>query len=246
MLKFGVGLMLFMVSGLIIATSAMSGKSASRQQAAMTPTPSPTPQMGRDWILLNNVPPGSSQIVYGREIYRLVCSACHGDKGQGLTTEWRMTWAPQDQNCWRSKCHGFNHPSDGFFLPYSPPVTNLARSRRFPTALDLQIYIQQSMPWQDPGSMLDERAWQVTAYVLTLNNIDAGSMLTAESAARIRLAPESADSPLKLASTPSSEATPPANVMSSPANVALPIVAALLIAIAVLAGGIFLRRKPNR
>ena len=185
-------LLLCLAAALVIATFTVSGTPMLQAQTSATATPAPQLRVGgSDWILLDNVPPGSPQIEYGREIYRLACSACHGYEGQGLTTEWRMTWAPADQNCWQSKCHGLNHPSDGFFLPYSPPITNLTRSNRFPTALELQDYIWKTMPWQDPASMLDERAWQVTAYVLKLNDIDAGPVLNAETALKIRLVPES-------------------------------------------------------
>jgi hypothetical protein len=192
-LKFVVALMLSLAAVLVMAAFAVSGRRVSLAQTALTPTPAVPPKVGSgsDWILLDNVPPGSPQIEYGREIYRLACSACHGYEGQGLTTEWRMTWAPADQDCWQSKCHGLNHPPDGFFLPYSPPVTNLIRNGRFPTAFELQGYIRHYMPWEDPASLLDERAWQVTAYVLKLNNIDAGSVLNAETALKIRLVPDS-------------------------------------------------------
>jgi len=125
-------LLLCLAAALVIATFTVSGTPMLQAQTSATATPAPQLRVGgSDWILLDNVPPGSPQIEYGREIYRLACSACHGYEGQGLTTEWRMTWAPADQNCWQSKCHGLNHPSDGFFLPYSPPITNLARGGRF-------------------------------------------------------------------------------------------------------------------
>ncbi len=174
--RFIVALNLSLPVALVMAACAVSGGPVLPAQTTVTPTPALPPQVGggSDWVLLDNVPPGLPQIEYGREIYRLACSACHAYNGQGLTTEWRMTWAPKDQNCWQSKCHGLNHPPDGFFLPYSPPVTNLIRNGRFLTALELQSYIRETMPWEDPASLLDERAWQVTAYVLKLNNIDAG------------------------------------------------------------------------
>ncbi len=240
-------LVLSLLGMLVIASFVVRGERVSQAQTAMTPTPSPAPRVSssRDWILLDTVPPGSSQIAYGREIYRLVCSACHGDKGQGLTPEWRMTWAPQDQNCWQSKCHGLNHPPDGFFLPYSPPITNLSHSRRYLTALELQGYIRQYMPWQDPGSLLDERAWQVTAYVLKLNDIDAGPMLTAETAARIRLAPESASVPLEATSPSSGEATTQDNVTSPTSNIMLVLISATCAMIFLLAGGVSLWRKAK-
>jgi mono/diheme cytochrome c family protein len=243
-LKLIVGLA-FSLPGVLIVLGTEIGEPVSPAQTTVTPTPTLRPKMGggSDWILLDRVPPGSPQIEYGREIYRLACSACHGDKGQGLTTEWRMTWAPNDRNCWQSKCHGVNHPPDGFFLPYSPPVTKIAHSNRFPTALELQVYFQQTMPWEDPGSLLDERAWQVTAYVLKLNNINVGPVLNAETAAAIRLAPAPATPtpvPMVAAVSSGEESAPEAAEPAAPA-IAPFFVAALL----VIAGGVFLRRKAR-
>lgn len=247
-LKFIAALMLTSAAGLVVAIFAASGEPISLAQMASTPTPGSPPKMDGpdDWILLDNVPPGSPQIEYGREIYRLVCSACHGDQGQGLTTEWRMTWAPADRNCWQSKCHALNHPSDGFFLPYSPPIENLARNGRFPTALELEIYVRQYMPWHDPGSLRDERAWQVASYVLKLNGIDAGPELNVETAAKIRLAPERTAAVPEAAAVSSGEESAQAAV-ESPASRTTPLlIAAACTVILVLVGGVFLRRKVRR
>src|SRR5512146_1226620 len=81
---------------------------------AAPPTPSPmptappaatrTPVSTHQWILVD-LPPEATQVQYGAEVYRLVCQDCHGNRGQGLTGEWRATWAPRDQNCWQAKCH---------------------------------------------------------------------------------------------------------------------------------------------
>lgn len=97
-LKLIVALMLSLAAALVMAAFTVSGRPVSPAQTSVTPTADLPPKMGSgsDWILLDNVPPGSPQMEYGREIYRLACSACHGDKGQGLTTEWRMAWAPED------------------------------------------------------------------------------------------------------------------------------------------------------
>lgn len=244
-LKLVVALMLSPAAALLVAAFAVSGGPVSLAQMAVTPTPALPPKMGggTDWILLDNVPPGSPQIEYGREIYRLACSACHGYEGQGLTTEWRMTWAPEDQNCWQSKCHGPNHPPDGFFLPYSPPITNLARGSRFPTALELQDYIRKYMPWQDPGSMLDERAWQVTAYVLKLNKVDAGPALSAETAAKIRLAPETVVSSPNTGVISSSEDAVQGSAQSPLRDSAALLVAVVVAATLLSIGALFVWRR---
>jgi mono/diheme cytochrome c family protein len=196
LLKALMGVSLLALAGLVVAMFAASGEPVTAQTMSTTPTPVPTRRTpgnigaGDDWIILN-LPPDAAQIDYGHEIYRLVCSACHGDIGQGLTPEWRSTWAPEDQNCWQSKCHAVNHPPEGFTMPVAPAINNLTQRSTFPTALQLKAYIHAAMPWYKPGGLTDERAWQVTAYVLKLNSVDAGLALDAETAAKIRLAPES-------------------------------------------------------
>lgn len=148
-------------------------------------------RMEKDKIgVILDLPAGSSQLEIGKEVYRLVCSACHAYDGSGLTDAWRATWNPKDQNCWQSKCHGDNHPDDGFYLPKSPAIVGSFFPYLFPTALELNQYISQKMPWHDPGVLPADQAWAVTAYTMTLNGYDPGENLTAENAANIKMEPK--------------------------------------------------------
>jgi len=145
---------------------------------AMTPTED-------SWIIVD-LPEDSTQLEYGAEVYRLVCKACHGDKGQGLTDDWRAQWQPKDQNCWQSKCHALNHPPDGFYMPQVPAVLGQP-IKGFGTALSLYTYTHNFMPWHDRGSMTERESWSVTAYLLKINGIDPPPELNAENAADIDL-----------------------------------------------------------
>jgi mono/diheme cytochrome c family protein len=108
-----------------------------------------------------------TQADQGAVYYWLVCIPCHGDKGQGLTDEWREVFGPEEQNCWQAECHGKRHPDNGFELPHAvPPVLGAAALGRFTTAEELQHVIATSMPWYRPSMMTDEERWQVTAYLL--------------------------------------------------------------------------------
>lgn len=251
LLKVITGALLLALAGFVVAVFAVSGEPVTAQQMSTTPTPVPTRQMpgkigtGEDWIIID-LPPDAAQIDYGHEIYRLVCSACHGDIGQGLTPEWRSTWAPEDQNCWQSKCHAPNHPPEGFTFPVAPAINNLLPHGKFATALQLQAYIHAAMPWYKPGGLTDERAWQVTAYVLKLNNIDAGPVLNAETAAGIRLASEGAASTQNSSADSSSERSAPEIVESPVSNTTPLFVAGAFALIFMLIGGVFLRRKIKR
>jgi cytochrome c5 len=182
------GMAVFLLTIMLGVSSWVSPGTIVPLQQATATLPPEVPVMPPEedsWIIVD-LPPDSTQLEYGAEVYRLVCKACHGDKGQGLTDDWRAQWAPEDQNCWQSKCHGGNHPSDGFYMPMSPAVVGPPLVM-FDTALDLYNYIHIYMPWHDRGSMTVKESWSVTAYILKINNIDPGSDLNPGTASQIRL-----------------------------------------------------------
>ena len=113
----------------------------------------------------------------GHQTWWAVCMACHGDVGQGLTDEWRQTAFGEDMNCWASKCHAANHPTDGFQLPrVVPPAVGPGSLKRFVTADQLQVYLYESMPWWKPGSLSLDESWQLTAFLLRLQgSLPAGA-----------------------------------------------------------------------
>ncbi len=160
------------------------------------PVTTPTPEEV-SWVIVD-LPPDATQLEYGAEVYRLVCKACHGDKGQGLTDDWRAQWDPRDQNCWQSKCHALNHPSDGFYMPIAPAVVG-PPLMIFDTALDLYNYIRIYMPWHDRGSLTKKDNWSVTAYILKINQVDPGQDLNPQTAALIRLGKSDNSPPSPLA-----------------------------------------------
>jgi len=180
-------LVLFGLMGM--ASGLSSSGNVSIQQATPTRTSAMPPPTTENWIILD-LPPDASQLEIGAEVYRLVCKACHGDRGQGLTDDWRAQWAPEDQNCWQSKCHAANHPPDGFSMPVAPAVVGSVAMSRFYTAYDLYKFISTSMPWQAPGRLSEEQDWQVTAYILQMNGIDPGGNLDPETASQIKLGRE--------------------------------------------------------
>src|SRR5436190_596018 len=88
---------------LFAAQSALAG-------APPTPRPTrlPTPLPGGDMIPTWMTPPalGPTQADAGALVYYQQCMACHGDKQQGLSVEWRAQWDVAHQDCARSTCHG--------------------------------------------------------------------------------------------------------------------------------------------
>jgi mono/diheme cytochrome c family protein len=103
----------------------------------------------------------------GHDLYQFWCSTCHGDRGQGLTDEWRAIWPEDKQNCWQSKCHASNYPPDGFTFPkFVPAVIGESALERYATSLELYTYIQAAMPYWAPGSLSEEEYWAITAFLV--------------------------------------------------------------------------------
>lgn len=131
-----------------------------------------------------------TQLECGAYHYAQVCMACHGDKGQGLTEEWRAAWGTEEQNCWQSKCHAANHPPEGFQLPYAAPaIMGDDALARFNTAADLYGYIESAMPWHAPGSLDEATYWQLTAFLAHSNGAEVPATLDSDTAPRVALRP---------------------------------------------------------
>lgn len=106
----------------------------------------------------------------GHYEYYLYCMVCHGDRGQGLTEEWRNAGDPADANCWQSRCHASNYPPGGFELPhYAPPLIGDYALARFATIGDLHDYIRLSMPWHMPGALEEEQYRRIAIYLADAN-----------------------------------------------------------------------------
>ena len=131
-----------------------------------------------DWTATPILPDDPTQADLGAFEYWLVCMSCHGERGQGLTDEWREQWGPEEQNCWQSKCHASNYPPEGFEIPrYAPVLISENALQRFHTALELHDYLAETMPWWAPGSLTDEVYWQLTAFLLRENGVVFNSFL---------------------------------------------------------------------
>lgn len=205
------------------------------------------------WIIVD-LPEDATQLEYGAEVYRLVCKACHGDKGQGLTDDWRAQWAPKDQNCWQSKCHALNHPPDGFYMPQVPAVLGQP-IRGFGTALNLYNYNHIYMPWHDRASMTEEESWSVTAYLLKINGIEPPLELNAENAVNIDLSvidpnlgptpvppsPEANPVPVQENTVPPVPTSQPENQVTETNNAYWIVIIAVLVI--VFFAAIFIRRR---
>lgn len=148
----------------------------SAAQALATPTV--------DRLAKPTLPASPAQADLGAQVYWLWCLPCHGEKGQGLTDEFRTTYPPEEQYCWERGCHGKSPYDQGFILPTAiPAVIGNATLGKFSDAAQLNAYIRAAMPYWKPGVLTEEEAWQVTAFLLRANGLwDASTELNASTA----------------------------------------------------------------
>lgn len=153
----------------------------------------PTP----DRLAEPTLPPTPSQADHGSQVYWLSCLPCHGDKGQGLTDEFRQTYPEEEQYCWERGCHGPDPYESGFTIPKSiPAVIGVDAISKFPDAAQLNAYIRAAMPFWKPGSLTEEEAWQVTAFIMRENGLwDDGVEMNISNASEIKI-PRGTPTPL--------------------------------------------------
>ncbi len=171
---FGIALLLaglFFQNGLAVDSA--------QAQAVATPT--------LDRLAEPTLPAQPSQADYGSQIYWLNCSPCHGDRGQGLTDEFRQQYPPEDQNCWKSHCHGNVTYDNGFKIPkVVPQLIGPGALAKFPNAASLYGFIHAAMPFQRPGSLTDKQYYQLVAFLLRQNKlIDSQTEVTVANATAI-------------------------------------------------------------
>lgn len=143
-----------------------------REGTALSRADQPQPTATIDRLAEPIMPANPSQADYGAKEFWFQCLPCHGDKGQGLTDEFRMLYPPEEQNCWESGCHGPRYYENGWIIPTPvPAVIGRGTLQKFPNALALQAYIKASMPYQWPGTLNDDLAWKLTAFILRENGL---------------------------------------------------------------------------
>jgi hypothetical protein len=137
-----------------------------------SPLPSPSPSIPPiiDRLSEPPLPPNPTQLEKGRHLYWLNCMTCHGDRGQGLTAEFRSLYV-EESNCWAHGCHA-GHPGDqGFPIPRSVPaiISSSSDLPPFKTPELLFEFLHATHPPQNPGFMSNDDYWALTAYLLARN-----------------------------------------------------------------------------
>jgi len=164
---------------------------------AVSPELQTTPVPTQDRLAEPTLPPSPSQADHGSQVYWLSCLPCHGDKGQGLTDEFRKIYPPEEEYCWESGCHGANPYESGFTIPkFIPGVIGPQTISKFSDAAQLNSYIRAAMPYWQPGSLTEDESWRVTAFLMRENGLwDGAGQLDASNAGRVKI-PRGTPTPL--------------------------------------------------
>jgi hypothetical protein len=134
--------------------------------STLLPSLSPTP----DPLAEPPLPANPTQLENGRHLYWLNCMPCHGDRGQGLTAEFRQVYV-EDANCWARGCHGGRLEDKGFPIPKTVPaiISSTGTLPPFDTPEKLYQFLRATHPPQNPGFMPDSDYWALTAYLWDQN-----------------------------------------------------------------------------
>jgi hypothetical protein len=139
------------------------------ESPALAKSISPTPTY--DPFLQPPLPPNPTGYELGRYLYWRHCMPCHGDRGQGLTDQFRGMWVEDHQNCWARGCHSGKYADDSFYVPtIVPALVNTDHLARFPSQEDLLDYLETTHPPQDPGFLEEGEYHALAFFVFAMNN----------------------------------------------------------------------------
>jgi cytochrome c len=134
------------------------------QQGLASPTPTYDP------LAEPPLPPNPTEYELGRNLYWHWCMTCHGDRGQGLTDEFRGIWEPEHQNCWGRGCHAGRPGDGGFPIPtVVPALVDTNHLERFASLRELADFLKATHPPQSPGSLKDDEYHAIARFVFMAN-----------------------------------------------------------------------------
>lgn len=156
-------LIFFFLGSLLIITESQTA--IARAQDAPSPTATYDP------LAEPSLPENPSEYELGQNWYWHHCMPCHGDKGQGLTDEFRAIWPEDHQNCWGRGCHGGHGLEDDFLIPtVVPPIVSNAKLVRFSSQQALFDFLKATHPPQYPGYLSDEQYHAIALFIFSMNN----------------------------------------------------------------------------
>ncbi len=149
---------------LIILFVAQPFQTTIAQQESVSPTPTYDP------LAEPPLPSNPTEYELGRNLYWHWCMTCHGDRGQGLTDEFRGIWEPEHQNCWGRGCHTGRPGDEGFPIPtIVPALVNESHLEQFASLQALADFLNATHPPQSPGILKDDEYHAIALFVFTMN-----------------------------------------------------------------------------
>src|SRR6516162_1233785 len=121
-----------------------------RLELGTTPTPQDLAQLFAIPPDGRGLPPGKGTYAQGEKVYADSCAVCHGDKLQGIPTP----------GIGGDKLIGGRGS-----LASKTPVKTV--ESYWPYATTLFDYVKRAMPFTSPGSLSDDDAYSVVAYILS-------------------------------------------------------------------------------
>jgi len=134
------------------------------QPEAASPTPTYDP------LEEPPLPPNPTEYELGRNLYWHWCMTCHGDRGQGLTDEFRGIWEPDHQNCWGRGCHAGRSGDTGFPIPtVVPALVKESHLEQFASLQELADFLKSTHPPQSPGVLKNDEYHAIAFFVFKMN-----------------------------------------------------------------------------
>jgi hypothetical protein len=116
------------------------------------------------------LPANPTELELGRNLYWHWCMPCHGDRGQGLTDEFRAYWVSDHQNCWARGCHNGHGDNMGFPIPtIVPGIVEENHLAQFTNLQEFADFLKATHPPQSPGALKDEEYHAIALFVFTMN-----------------------------------------------------------------------------
>lgn len=172
------------------------------------------------------LPPNPTEFELGRNLYWHWCMTCHGDRGQGLTDEFRGIWESEHQNCWGRGCHAGHIGDEGFPIPtVVPALVNEAHLVQFESLQELSDFLAATHPPQSPGVLEGEEYHAIALFVFTINERSPIDILITDTPA--------------LALTPTPMPAP-----QEPASVSFPMYAIAIFTVLII--GVFVLARRTR
>lgn len=120
------------------------------------------------------LPAGSGTVAEGAALFATQCAQCHGKKGEGM--------APSNP-----RLIGRDPNAEQFAFATNPKLVHTI-GNYWPYATTLFDYIKRSMPLLAPGTLTDDQAYALTAYLLAANAVIADSTtLNAAALRKVRM-----------------------------------------------------------